>query len=127
MANPVPGNIKGGITASAIAAKTTIGVYIPANFEIKFSVFDFFAAAFSTRSRILLAVDSLNSFVTSSFKRPSLFILPLYTLAPSFTLLGTDSPVSAEVSSIALPETTIPSKGIISPAFTSMIFPTSTS
>ena len=127
MVNPVPGNIKGGITASANAAKTTIGVYTPANFDMKFSVFDFFAAAFSTRSSILLAVDSLNSFVTSRLNSPSLFILPLYTWSPTFTLFGTDSPVSAEVSSIAFPETTIPSSGIISPAFICILAPISTS
>ena len=87
----------------------------------------FLVLAFSTKSRILDAVDSLNSFVTSIFNIPVLLIHPLNTVSFTFAFLGTDSPVNAEVSSIDSPSFTIPSKGIFSPGFTTISSPKLTS
>ncbi len=52
---------------------------------------------------------------------------PLNSSLPIVTSLGSDSPVSADVSSIEFPSTTIPSSGTFSPAFTTIISPISTS
>ena len=46
-----------GMTKVRSAIRQTIGVYIFAKLEIKFSEFDFFSVAFSIKSMILLAVD----------------------------------------------------------------------
>ena len=42
--------------------------------------------------------DSVNSLVTLTVKLPVWLIAPAKIISPSLTLLGTDSPVSAEVS-----------------------------
>ena len=55
--------IKGGSTATASAAKQTAGVYTRANFDMKFSDFDFRDDACSSKSRIFDAVDSPNALV----------------------------------------------------------------
>ena len=51
-----------GRTVKATAKNTTTGVYILANFVIKFSVLDLLAVAFSTISIILATVESSNLF-----------------------------------------------------------------
>ena len=56
--------IRGGIIANSNAIITTVGVYMAANFVIKFSDLDFLLLAFSTNSRILLTVDSSYSLDT---------------------------------------------------------------
>ena len=56
-----------------------------------------------------------------------LFINPDKTSSPTDTSLNKDSPVSADVSIILIPSTTVPSKGIFSPGFTTIKSPTSTS
>ena len=76
--------------------------------------------AFSISSNILETVDSLNSFVTFILKGLVLFIVPLSTGEFSFTLIGADSPVSEDVSIWLEPSTTIPSRGIFSPGFTTI-------
>ena len=54
-------------------------------------------------------------------------IHPLITLSPAVISLGTDSPVRADVSMLALPLSTIPSIGILSPGFTTIMLPIGTS
>ena len=66
---------------------------------MKFSDFDFLLLAFSTKSNILLTVDCPNSFVTLISNNPFWFIHPLNISSFSFTSLGKDSPVKADVSS----------------------------
>ena len=83
--------------------------------------------AFSTSSNILATVESSNSFVVLTRRIPFPLIQPLITSAPTPTLLGTDSPVKAEVSRKDSPSTTIPSSGIFSPGFMTIILSTSTS
>ena len=92
-----------------------------ANLVINASEFDFLLLAFSTKSSILLTVDSPNFLVTFTFKTLSLLMHPLNTSSPFSTLLGTLSPVRASVLSIELPSTTTPSKGIFSPGLMSII------
>ena len=94
---------------------------------MKFSTFAFLLLAFSTSSRIFATVESSNSFVVFTFNVPLPFTQPLMISSPAFALLGTDSPVSAAVSIRDSPSTTIPSKGIRSPGFTTIMLPTSTS
>ena len=94
---------------------------------MKFSELDFFSVAFSMRSIILLAVESLNSFVVFIFIRFSLLISPLDTLSPTVTYLGMLSPVNADVFSIVAPSIISPSNGIFSNGFTTMVSPILTS
>ena len=117
----------GGITASTKAPIHTAGVYTFENLVIKFSERDFFILEFSTRSNILDTVDSPNSLVVSIFKRPVRLTQPLIISSLTFTLLGRLSPVSALVLSVDSPLTTMPSIGIFSPGFTTIIVPISTS
>ena len=58
---------------------------------------------------------------------PSPFTQPLITSSPDATLLGTDSPVRAAVSTKDSPSRTVPSTGIFSPALTRIVSPTLTS
>ena len=90
---------------------------------MNFSVVAFFSPAFSTKSKILLSVDSWNSFVTFISSTPFVFITPLNISEFSATFLGTDSPVKADVSIKASPFVTIPSSGTLSPGFTTIISP----
>ncbi len=92
--------------ARKTAIITTIGVYTLANLVINLSDLDFLLLAFSTRSRILLTVDSPNSFVTLAVKRPLRFMLPLKSSLSADTSFGTDSPVRADVSINELPSIT---------------------
>ena len=94
-----------------------------ANFVIKFSACAFLLLAFSTKSRIFEAVDSSNSFVTLIVNIPVLLMQPLRTASPFTDFLGTDSPVRALVSNIDSPSSTIPSNGIFSPGFTTILSP----
>ncbi len=109
------------------ALNTTVGVYILANFVIKFSDFDFLELAFSTRSRILDAVDSSNFLVVLIMRTPDMLIHPLITSSPLTISLGRLSPVSALVFRVEVPSVTIPSMGIFSPGLTIIIEPVSTS
>ena len=52
---------------------------------------------------------------------------PESTSSSTFTLLSTDSPVSADVSTIEEPSITIPSRGTLSPGLTTIMSPISTS
>ncbi|MNI47623.1 hypothetical protein D3C73_1021530 [compost metagenome] len=94
---------------------------------MKFSVFALFPAAFCTSSRILETADSPKVCVTCTVMTPLRLMNPLSTWLPGSALRGTDSPVSAEVSIMALPSSTLPSSGTFSPGFTTMISPISTS
>ena len=98
-----------------------------ANLEMKFSDFDLREADSSTSSRILEAVDSLNSFVVRTFNSPVRFMLPLITSLPVFTSRGSDSPVRAYVFSEDSPETIIPSIGTRSPGWVIIVSPVFTS
>ena len=94
---------------------------------MKFSTFAFLLLAFSTSSKILATVESSNSFVVRIFSVPLPLTQPLIISSPSDALLGTDSPVSAAVSINDSPSIATPSRGILSPGFTTIIVPTSTS
>ena len=98
-----------------------------ANLVIKFSVFAFLELAFWTRFRIFETVDSLNGFVVFTVKSPVLFMEPDSTSSPSFISFGSDSPVSADTSSVDFPVWTMPSSGTFSPAFMTISPPTATS
>ena len=63
----------------------------------------FSAACIFHQIQILATVESSNSFVTSMVNTPVLLIQPLNTLLSGCTSLGTDSPVSAEVSKKRVP------------------------
>ena len=75
----------------------------------------------------MLTVDSPNSFSTFMVNNPFWLIHPLNTSSPESTSFGMDSPVKAEVSIKELPSTTIPSKGIFSPGFITIVSPIFTS
>ena len=94
---------------------------------MNFSEFALLAAAFSTRSSILAAVESSEAAVVFTFRRPSRLTVPLCTSEPSETPSGSDSPVIAAVSTRDVPESTTPSSGMRSPGFTSISVPTATS
>jgi len=89
-----------------------------ANLVINFSVSAFLLAAFSTISNILETVDSPNFLVTFTFNKPLVFIPPDNISSLGTIFLGTDSPVSAEVSIKLSPSITTPSKGTFSPGLT---------
>ena len=110
-----------------MAAATTIGVYTLANLVIKFSLVDLLEEAFSTRSRIFDAVDSPNSFVTLARTTPERLTQPERMSSPAVIPRGTLSPVSATVSRLELPSSTVPSIGTFSPGFTTIVSPTLTS
>ena len=94
---------------------------------MKFSDLDFRDAAFSTRSKILEAVDSSNSVVVRIFNTPDMLMEPDSTSSSTVTSRGLDSPVSADVFSAEAPSTTMPSMGTFSPGCTTMTVSTSTS
>ena len=71
--------------------------------EIKASDCDFLEVAFSTMSRIFETVDSPNSLVVRSFKRPLPLTQPLTASSPGRTSRGRASPVRAEVSNEEMP------------------------
>ena len=121
-----PAKSSGGTTASNTAPITTQGVYQRANFVIKFSAWAFLLLAFSTRSKIFATVDSPNTLVTRTRSRPLRFTHPLITSSPGCTSRGSDSPVSAAVSTVELPSKTTPSRGIFSPALTTITWPMAT-
>ncbi len=101
-------------------------MYIRANFRIKSSVFDLREEASctisSTRAR------ELSSYFFSTLKSITLLILsiPAKTGSPSRIVLGTLSPVSAEVLKLPLEDNNLPSSGIFSPALTCTISPIET-
>ena len=111
----------GGKIASNTAKLITIGVYIFANLVINLSDVDFLAAAFSTKSKTLLTVESKYSFVTFANISAFRFIQPLNIVAPSLTSTGIDSPVRAEVSRVVSPFIIMASSGTLSPGLISII------
>ncbi len=106
---------------------TTAGVYQRAKRVMKASVFAFLAAEFSTSSKILETVDSSNGRLTRICSRPVRLMQPLRTSSPGFASRGSGSPVRAEVLTLELPSSTVPSSGIFSPGRTAMVSPTCTS
>ena len=98
-----------------------------ANFDMKFSDFDFFELEFSTRSSIFETVDSPNSLVVLIFKTPDILMHPLIISSPHFASLGTLSPVSALVFNVDEPSTITPSIGTFSPGCTTITEPIATS
>ena len=126
---PIPVTVmnSGGTSASTSAAQHTNGVYTLANLAMKLSDFDFLDAAFSTRSRILEAVDSSNAAVVRIFRTPDRLMEPDSTVSSTDTSTGRLSPVSAAVFSADAPSVTTPSIGTFSPGSTTMTVPTSTS
>ncbi len=94
---------------------------------MKFSALAFLLEAFSTRSSIFATVLSPNSFSTLILSTPLRFTQPLGTLSPAHTLRGILSPVRAAVFRVLAPSITVPSRGIFSPGFTTMISPIATS
>ena len=94
---------------------------------MKFSVFAFLLLAFSTKSNTFDTADSPKSLVTSIVNNAFLFMKPERTSSSTLTLLSTDSPVRAEVSTIEEPSITIPSRGTLSPGLTTIMSPISTS
>ena len=83
--------------------------------------------AFSTKSKILLTVDSPYSFETLTLINPDILIDPLKISSPGVTSLGSDSPVKALVSKEVFPSITIPSNGTFSPGLIIIISPILTS
>ena len=120
-------NTRGMATAKSAAPIVTIGVYTRANLVTKFSRTAFLALAFSTSSKIFATVESSYSLVTLTLSIPSPFTHPDMISSPSETLLGTDSPVRADVSIKDSPSITTPSSGTLSPGLTTTILPISTS
>ena len=94
---------------------------------MKFSTLAFLELAFSTSSRILATVESSKAFVVFTLSVPLPFTHPLTISSPALALLGTDSPVSAAVSSMEFPSIITPSRGTFSPGLITMILPISTS
>ena len=87
----------------------------------------FFAAASSTKSKILAAVLSPNAFVVRILTSPSPFIAPLITLSSGCASTGTLSPVRAELSRVVVPLIMIPSIGTRSWGLTKIVEPMGTS
>ena len=86
-----------------------------------------FSFALSTSRMIFAAVESLYLFVTLASSTLFRLMLPLYRRSPSHTAMGSDSPVSAFMSTVPVPEVTTASTGIFSPGLSTMICPSSSS
>ena len=97
-----------------------------ANLVMKVSLFDLFSPAFSTRSRILLTVDSPKDFSIIIFITPDRLTQPEHILSPTPALLGMLSPVRAMVLRLVSPSVILPSRGIFSPGRTMIVSPTAT-
>ena len=69
------------------------------------------------------AVDSPNVLSTRTVSMPSSAIQPDRTVSPSCAVRGTDSPVSARVSSEEEPDRITPSSGTRSPGRTTIVSP----
>ena len=117
----------GGITARSAAPITTTGVYTLAKRVMKFSARAFLALEFSIRFSILATVDSPKALVTCTRRAPLWLMQPLITSSPGSTSRGSDSPVSAAVSTVLRPSRTTPSSGIRSPGLITMTSPMATS
>ena len=113
--------------ASRTAKATTIGVYMRAKRVMKLSLRDLLSAAFSTRSRILDAVDSPKALVVLTLSTPLRLTHPESTSSPGPMLRGTLSPVRATVSRLDSPSSTTPSRGTFSPGCMRIVSPGSTS
>ena len=120
--NPKLVNMDNTITTSIAIVKTN-GVYILLNLDTSVSVCAFLSLASSTNSSILATVESLNSVVAFIYIIFPIFIVPDNTLSFLPTFTGSDSPVSADVSSNVEPSVIIPSTGIFSPFFTIKMSP----
>ena len=117
----------GGTRASSTAPMTTTGVYQRAKRVMKLSTLAFFSAEFSTSSRIRETVLSAKALSVRTFSTPERLMEPLMTRSPTVTSTGRLSPVSAAVSRLPLPSSTVPSRGIRSPGRITMVSPTATS
>ena len=91
---------------------------------INFSITGLLAAACSTLFKILVTIDSANTFCTLTLSIAEVFTQPDITSSPTLQRAGTGSPVTGEVSTKLSPSTTTPSKGILSPTRTSTTSPT---
>ena len=94
---------------------------------MNFSVGAFLDTDSSTSSSTLAAVESSYSLWTSTVSLDEMLIVPETTSVPGNTSRGMDSPVSARVSRVDVPSTTLPSRGIFSPGRTTILSPTETS
>ncbi|MPM30638.1 hypothetical protein SDC9_77188 [bioreactor metagenome] len=72
-------------------------------------------------------MDSEKFLVTFTVNKEFLLINPDNNSSPDLTVLKTDSPVKADVSTIELPSIITPSKGTFSPGLTIIKLPISTS
>ena len=117
----------GGRTATAIATKTTIGVYTREKRVMKRSIFGLLATAFSTESRIRVTMDSARTFSTWMRMVPVILTQPESTGSPTAARTGFGSPVTAEVSIWVSPSEMMPSSGMRSPGRMRRISPTSAS
>ena len=93
---------------------------------IKASDFDLRSPASSTSVKIFDAVDSVKAFVVRIIKTLDVLMQPESTASPVPTFRGRLSPVSARVSSVALPSSITPSIGTRSPGLTRICAPTAT-
>ena len=94
---------------------------------MNFSVGAFLETESSTSSNTFAAVESSYSLMTSTVSLEERLTVPDTTLSPGQTSRGMDSPVSARVSRVDVPSTTVPSSGIFSPGRTTILSPTETS
>ena len=91
------------------------------------SVCDLRSPAFSISANTFDTEEFLNSHVVLILSTPDRFMQPLMTSSPSETSLGMLSPVNALVSIPECPLRTVPSIGILSPGFTTIMLPVITS
>ena len=91
---------------------------------MNFSLLDLLSFAFSTKSKIFVAVDSSKTLVTLTRIIPERLMQPERIISLAATFLGMLSPVSATVSSVDVPSIISPSTGTFSPGLITIISPT---
>ena len=127
IAKPKSAPLKIHIANVTAATPKTTGTKTPETLSAAFETGAFIEVASLT---ILIICERVVSSATRNalhFKKPRLFIVAPVTLSPTNLSTGMLSPVILDSSTEASPSTTIPSAGMLSPAFTIKTSPTTNS
>ena len=117
----------GGSTATRIAARTTIGLYLDPNLSMNRWLVPFFSCASSTIWMIRATVLSANVLVARTLRAAGPLMLAAKTESPGSFITGWLSPVIGAWLTSVVPSTTSPSVAIAVPGLTMKRSPTTSS
>ena len=123
--NPCPS--KSHTTKLMSAIPMTIGTNTPLILSASLAIGALELAASCTSSMILAIVVSAPTRVAVNCTAPLLLIVAAISTSPAAFSTGTLSPVIADSSTTVVPDTTVPSTGMLCPGFKSTVSPTTIS